>query len=71
MLLSELEENASVRAWIERFVWEITQADNINDIDPNHFNVWDTLNAGEKGYAFHYLLGVFADTVGAAKEDDE
>jgi hypothetical protein len=61
---------SSVQAWIERFVWEITQADDINDIDPNNFNVWDGLTDQEKGFAFHYLLGVFADTVGEAKEND-
>ena len=60
-----------VTAWIEQFVWEITQAKDVDHIDPNNFLVWDTLTPDQQGHAFHYLLGVFADTVGIAHEDTE
>jgi hypothetical protein len=67
----QTDERDIIKAWLEDFVWQITQANHIDEIDPNNFLVWDSLTPYQQGYAFHYLLGVFADTVGTARENDE
>lgn len=58
-------EEAEVLDWIEHFIWEITQAETVDDIDNDQFEVWGRLSDFQKGVAFYYLIGTFADLVGS------
>ena len=64
-------EELEVKDWIQHFIWEIVNADSVEDINPDQWQVWGRLSDYQKGLAFYHLLGAFADLIGASDADGE